>query len=146
MAHLLFALAFPFKARIFMSEYSKIAHITVVIVVIVLGIFPGVIVLSTSNYQIYRFPPDACYPSVELIFHTFGLPVAIYSTIALAMLFTVFTILRRVSATSSGNYTSIYICTCMHIHTYICTYICTYKLLAGCQYFKSLQFIRLQFT
>ena len=146
MAHLLFALAFPFKARIFMSEYSKIAHITEVIVVIVLGIFPGVIVLSTSSYQSYRFPPDACYPSVDLIFHTFGLPVAIYSTIALAMLFTVFTILRRVSATSSGNYTSIYICTCMHIHTNICMYICTYKLLAGCQYFKSLQFIRLQFT
>ena len=86
-----------------MSEHSKIAHITEVIVIIILGIFPGIIVLSTSNYQIYRFPPDACYPSVELLFQTFALPVAIYSTFGLAMLFTVFTILRRVSTTHSGS-------------------------------------------
>ena len=81
-----------------MSEYSKIAHITEVIVVIVLGVFPGVIVLSTSKYQIDRFPPDACYPSVDLSFYTFAFPIAIYSTIGLAMLFTEFLILRTVSA------------------------------------------------
>ena len=40
MAHLLFALAFPFKARNFMSEYSKIAHITELILVFVLSALP----------------------------------------------------------------------------------------------------------
>ena len=98
MAHLLFALAFPFKARNFMNEYSKIAHIVEVIVVFALGILPGVVVLSTSKYQIDRFPPDTCYPSVELLFYTYTLPIIIYITIGLAMLFTVFSILRRVSA------------------------------------------------
>ena len=80
-----------------MNEYSKIAHIVEVIVVFALGILPGAVVLSTSKYQIDRFPPDMCYPSVELLFHTFTLPIIIYATICLAMLFTVFSILRRVS-------------------------------------------------
>ena len=97
MAHLLFALAFPFKARNFMSEYSKIAHITELILVFVLSVLPGIVVLTTSKYQIDHFPPDVCYPSVDIIFHTLMLPFAIYATIVLALLFTVFTILRRVS-------------------------------------------------
>ena len=80
-----------------MSEYSKIAHITELIVVFVLNALPGIVVLTTSKYQIDRFPPDVCYPSVDTFFHTFMLPIAIYSTIGPAMLFTVFTILRRVS-------------------------------------------------
>ena len=80
-----------------MSEYSKIAHITELIVVIVLSALPGIVVLTTSKYQIDRFPPDVCYPSVDILFHTLMLPIAIYATIGLAMLFTVFTILRRVS-------------------------------------------------
>ena len=37
LAHLLFALAFPFKAMNFMNKYSKTAHIVEVIVVLVLG-------------------------------------------------------------------------------------------------------------
>ena len=98
MAHLLFSLAFPFKAMNFMNDYSKIAHITEVIVVIVLGVFPGIIVLSTSSYQIDRFPPDTCFPSVDLLFHTLALPIAVCSTAGLAMLFTEFIILRTVSA------------------------------------------------
>jgi len=94
MAHLLFALTFPYKAKNFMSEYSKIAHIAEVVIALVLGVLPGTIVLSTSNYQIDRFPPDMCFPSVRIIFHTFTLPVAIYATIDLALLFTIFLLLR----------------------------------------------------
>ena len=80
-----------------MSEYSKIAHITELILVLVLSAFPGIVVLTTSKYQIDQFPPDVCYPSVDIIFYTLTLPIAIYVTIGLAMLFTVFTILHRVS-------------------------------------------------
>ena len=80
-----------------MSEYSKIAHITELILVLVLSVLPGIVVLTTSKYQIDHFPPDVCYPSVDIMFYTLMLPMAIYATICLAMLFTVFTILRRVS-------------------------------------------------
>lgn len=98
MAHLLFAVAFPFKARSFMIEYPKMVHIAGVIVVLVLGSLPGIIVLSISKYHIDGFPPNVCYPSIKLFFHTFVLPLAIQATVGLAMLFIVFTIIRRVSA------------------------------------------------
>ena len=83
-----------------MNKYSKTAHIVEVIVVLVLGLLPGIIVLSTSKYQIGRFPPDTCFPSIDIIFHTFQLPFMIYATFILPMLFTVFLILRRVSIVS----------------------------------------------
>ena len=83
-----------------MSEYSKIIHITELILVFVLSALPGIVVLTTSKYQIDQFPPDVCYPSVDIIFYTLMLPIAIYATIDLALLFTVFTILRRVSVLS----------------------------------------------
>lgn len=99
LAHLLFALAFPFKAKKFMSDYGRIAHIVEVITVIALGSLPGAIIIGTSQYQIDRFPPDLCVPDDPTIFfYTYSLAVAIGSTIGLIMLFTSFTILRRVSA------------------------------------------------
>ena len=96
-------MAFPFKAINFMNKYSKTAHIVEAIVVFVLGLLPGTIVLSTSKYQIGRFPPDICYPSNDVIFHTLLLPIIIYATIILAVMFTVFSILRRVSIISRNN-------------------------------------------
>ena len=94
LAHLLFSLVLPFEARSFMKKYSKIAHIVEVTVVLVPGLLPGTIVLK---YQIDRFPPDTCYPNIEIMFHSFILPVIIYVTFELAMLFIVFSVLRQVS-------------------------------------------------
>ena len=106
-----------------MSDYSKIAHITELILVFVLNALPGIVVLTTSKYQIDRFPPDVCYPSVDTFFHTFILPIAIYSTIGPAMLFTVFIILRRVSVMLPisrihrihSNVASKYVASYMHV-------------------------------
>ena len=89
-----------------MNKYSKNAHIVEVIVVLMLGCLPGIIVLSTSKYQIGRFPPDTCFPSTDIIFHTFKFPFLIYATLILAMLFTVFLILHRVSLVSTILYRS----------------------------------------
>ena len=86
-----------------MNKYSKTAYIVEVIAVLVLGCLPGIIVLSTSKYQIGRFPPDTCFPSTDIIFHTFKFPFLIYATLILAMLFTV---LRRVSVVSIILYRS----------------------------------------
>lgn len=99
LAHLFFSLAFPFKAKQFMSDYGKIAHIVEVIVVILLCTLPGAIIIGTSQYRIDRYPPDICVPSdPNVFFYSFSLTIAIGSTIGLAMLFTTFTVLRRVSA------------------------------------------------
>ena len=96
MAHLLFILAFPLKAKNFMSKYSKIAHIVEVVVVLIVSGLPGVIVLSISKYQFDRFPPTICYPNINVFFYTFTMPLQICATIKLAMLFSAFSYLRQV--------------------------------------------------
>ena len=98
LAHLFFALAFPFKAKKFTSNHGRTVHIVEVTVIIVLGSLPGVIVLSISHYRFDRLPPDLCIPDDPTVFfYCFSLIVAIGSTIGLAMLFSTFIIIRRVS-------------------------------------------------
>ena len=83
-----------------MTDHSrlKIAHAAELIIVLVLGLIPGVIIVSTSKYQIDGFLPDLCAPSRrDVLFYTLLLPIVIGSTIGLTMLFTAFWILRRVS-------------------------------------------------
>ena len=98
LAHLFFAIAFPLKAKHFMTDYSRIAHIIEMTIIIVLGSIPGVIIVSTSEYQIDGFLPDLCVPSSRnVLFYTILLPIVISATIGLTILFTAFWILRRVS-------------------------------------------------
>lgn len=108
LAHLFFALAFPFRAKKFMNEHGKTAHIIEVIIVIVLACAPGAAIIGTIQYQIDRFPPDVCIPSdPDVFFYTFSLAVSIGSTIGLAMLCATFAALRIVSA----------------VYAYICNYV-----------------------
>jgi len=96
MAHLLFAVAFPFKAKNFMSEHSKKAHVVEVVVVLVLASLPGAIVLSTSKYQFDRFPPFVCWPNIHVFFYTLIFPYSICAMVGIAMLFTAFLFIRQV--------------------------------------------------
>ena len=81
-----------------MGNYGRIVHIVEVIVTIVLSSLPGAIVLGTSHYAFDRFPPDLCVPSDRTVFfYSFSLIVSIGSTVGLAMVFSTFIILRRVS-------------------------------------------------
>ena len=98
MVHLLFALVFPLKVKTFMSKYSKIAHVVEVILVFLFSATPGTVVFGISRYQFDRFPPFLCYPSITIFFYTFTLPLQICVTIGLAMLFTAFLLLYRVSS------------------------------------------------
>jgi len=98
LAHLLFALAFPLKAKKFMEEHSKVSHIVEVIIVLIVGSLPGAVIIGTSQYQINRFPPEVCISNdYSVFFHSFALPIAIGASIGLCMLFTAFWVLRRVS-------------------------------------------------
>lgn len=98
LSHLLFALAFPIKAKNFMMDHSTTCHITEVIIILVLGSLPGAIIVGTSKYHINSFPPEFCIPgNLSVFFHSFELPVAIGATVGLSMSFTAFWILRRVS-------------------------------------------------
>lgn len=109
MAHVFFSLAFPFKTKKFLSKYSKIVHIVEVIVVLVSGILPGAIVLLVSKYQFDKFPPSVCYPNISVFFYAFILPLEIYATICMALLFAIFALLLQVSLICL-----FLTCTCMH--------------------------------
>ena len=98
LAHLFFAIAFPIKAKLFMIDYSKRAHAIEMIIIMVLGLVPGTIIVSTSGYQIDGFLPDLCSPNNrEALFYSLVLPIEISATIGLSLLFTTFWILRQVS-------------------------------------------------
>ena len=91
-------MAFPFKAKRFIGEYHRIIHIVEVIIVMSLGLLPGAIIISTSKYQFTNFPPDLCVPSnSRVFFYSSSIITSIKSTIGLGMLFTAFSVLRRVS-------------------------------------------------
>ena len=98
MAHLLCALIFPFKAKNFMSDYSKTAHMVELTVVLVLGISLTAIVYGTSigEYQFGIFPPFVCAAGINVSFYTFALPLQIYATIGMAMLILAFSFVHRV--------------------------------------------------
>ena len=98
LAHLFFAIAFPLKAKHFMTDYSRVAHAVEMTIIIVLGLIPSTVIVSTIEYQIDGFLPDFCVPnSRDVLFYTMLLPIVISATIGLTMLFTAFFILRRVS-------------------------------------------------
>lgn len=81
-----------------MTDHSRVAHAAELTIIVVLGLIPSVIVVSTSGYHIDGFLPDLCVPSSrDVLFYTILLPILICATIALTMLFTAFWILRRVS-------------------------------------------------
>ena len=104
LGHLLFSLACPFKAKKFIDEYHRITHIVEVIIAMSLGLLPGAVIIGTSKYQISSFPPDLCVPgNSSVFFYTYSLTVSIGSTIGLGMLFTAFSVLRRVSDSITLN-------------------------------------------
>ena len=97
LGHLLYAIAFPLKAKLFMIDYARAAHLIEMVTLIVLGIIPGTIIVSISEYQFDGFLPHLCVPgSRDVFFYTLTLTIEIGATIGLSMLFIAFWILRQV--------------------------------------------------
>ena len=97
LGHLLYAIAFPLKAKLFMIDYARIAHLVEMIIIIVLGAIPGIIIVSTSEYQFDGFLPHLCIPgNRDVFFYTLTLTIEIGATIGLSMLFIAFWILHQV--------------------------------------------------
>ena len=87
------------KAKLFMTDYSRRVHAIEMIIIMILGLLPGTIIVSTSGYQIDGFLPDLCSPKDrDALFYSLVLPIEISATIGLSLLFTTFWILRRVSS------------------------------------------------
>ena len=79
------------------STYLKRnVHIIEVLVTLVCGFLPSVIIISTSGYQHFAFPPVCVNEIPEVLFYTFIFPMSIGATIGLWMLLISFVILRKV--------------------------------------------------
>ena len=96
--HLLHSLMYPFKAQKLMKspQLKRYIHIIEVIVTLACGLIPSVIVIGTSGYQHFAFPPVCTNEVPEVLFYTFIFPISIGATVGLCMLLLSIIILRKV--------------------------------------------------
>ena len=98
--HLFFSLAFPFKANHISKSFSlklKI-HIAEVTFILLCGLLPSIVIISTSKYQYNGFPLF-CFSSSHLVFfYSYVLPIAIGAVIGICLLFASFWIVHKVGS------------------------------------------------
>ena len=89
---------YPFKAQKLMKspQLKRYIHIIEVIVTLACGLIPSVIVIGTSGYQHFAFPPVCTNEVPEVLFYTFIFPISIGATVGLCMLLFSIIILRKV--------------------------------------------------
>ena len=109
---------YPFKAQNLMksTHLRRKVHIIEVVITLVCGLLPSVIIIGTSGYQNFAFPPVCTNETPEVLFYTFIFPMSIGATIGLSMLLISLVILRKVSSyVATYNYTV--------VTSYIATYV-----------------------
>ena len=115
---------FPLRSQhlIKSKQLRRSVHLIEVLVVLVCGLLPSVIIISTSGYQYIGFPPVCTNEIPEVLFYTLIFPISIEAIFGLCMLLISLWILRKV-AIISGNY--MYVASnCIVQYLSICLSIC----------------------
>ena len=88
LSHLLHTLIRPFRAQILMKSvwFTRIAHITEVLIVLICGSLPSIVLFGISSYGYSGFPPLCYSRNPVVLFYTLILPVSIGSTVILCLL------------------------------------------------------------
>jgi len=88
LSHLLHTLTKPFRAQTLMKSvwYTRTAHITETLIVLICGSLPSIVLFSTSGYGYSGFPPLCYSKNPATLFYTLILPISIGSTIILCLL------------------------------------------------------------
>lgn len=96
--HLLHSLIYPLKAQNLLKSkrFRRYVHLIEVLVILVCGLLPSIITVSTSGYQYSGFPPVCTNEIPEVFFYTLIFPICIEATIGLCMLLISLWILRKV--------------------------------------------------
>ena len=104
--HLLHTLVSPLKAQNLLKSqrFRRSVHLIEVLVVLVCGLLPSVIIVSTSGYQYSGFPPICTHATPEVLFYTLIFPISIEATIGLCMLLISLWLLRKVTACTVLSY------------------------------------------
>ena len=97
--HLLHSLISPLKAQSLMKSkwFRRSVHLIEALVILVCGLLPSVIIVSTSGYQYSGFPPVCTNEIPEVLFYTLIFPISIEATFGLCMLLISLWILRKVA-------------------------------------------------
>ena len=97
--HLLYSLISPFRAQKLKKspQLRRTVHIIEVIITLVCGLIPSVVIIGTSGYQHFAFPPVCTNEVPEMLFYTFVFPISIGATVSLYMLLICFIIIRKVT-------------------------------------------------
>ena len=80
------------------THLKRNVHIMEVIITLVVGLLPGIIIIGTSGYQHYAFPPICIHATPKMLFYTLIFPVSIGATVGLSMLLLSIVILRKVTS------------------------------------------------
>ena len=102
--HLLHTLMSPLKAQNLLKskQFRRSAHLIEVLVVLVYGLLPSVIIVNTSGYQYFGFPPVCTNVIPEVFFYTLIFLISIEATVGLCMLLISLWLLRKVKNYSTA--------------------------------------------
>ena len=98
--HLLHTLISPLKAQNLLKSqwFRRGVHLIEVMVILVCGLLPSIVIVSTSGYQYSGFPPVCTNAIPEVFFYTLIFPISIEATVGLCMLLISLWLLRKVTA------------------------------------------------
>ena len=97
--NLLYSLMFPFRSQhlIKSKQFRRNVHFIEVLIVLMCGLLPSIIIVSTSGYQYIGFPPVCTNEIPEVLFYTLIFPISIEAIFGLCMLLISLWILRKVT-------------------------------------------------
>ena len=78
------------------TQFRRIAHFIEVLIILVFGLLPSIVIVSTSGYQFVGFPPVCNNEIPKVFFYTLIFPISIEATIGLSMLLASLWLLRKV--------------------------------------------------
>ena len=115
--HLLYSLISPLKAQNLLKsrQFRRSVHLIEVLVVLVYGLLPSIVIVSTSGYQYSGFPPVCTNATPEVFFYTLIFPISIEATIGLCMLLISLWLLRKVHSSEFINIKSYIIYVFIHM-------------------------------
>ena len=100
LTHLLHSLISPMRSQNLMKSkrFRRIAHLVEVLIILVCGLLPSIVIVSTSGYQFVGFPPTCNSEIPDVFFYTLIFPISIEATIGLCMLLVSLWLLHKVTA------------------------------------------------
>jgi len=84
--HIFLRVTFPLQTKYYIEKRLSLLHVIEVAGSFILCSVAPIIYVSTSQYEMTRFPPLLCVPTEEFYFYTLSLPLCFTLTIGINLL------------------------------------------------------------